>query len=311
MSNRAVMTLTCLCAGTALACLWDSDTFQEEALTQKDVAAVVRGRSSKHSAFFYEQKVAWTRPLIEGGAAKAERYDNLAVAYEKLGRHQDAEAVLAAKELRFPGQYTTLANQGTVAAHQADFPRALELLRAALALNPAAHFGREKYQVKAIEYAQALAADPSLAQRVDLLGLPLTDDEAVLFGDRGRKKKGEQTGLDKAGLSRDVFVALAGLIQFGNAEVSPHVWFSLGMACALDGDRHLAIRAFFRAWELGHPKGQHFTELMSMTLRDFDGRVDVDRLRKEFAEGQAEVQRAQQREDALLRLGKQKKVFGY
>lgn len=311
MHTRLGLLAVLVGAGSAFACLWDSDTFAEEALTQKDVAAIVRGRVPRHSAFFYEEKVAWTRPLIDAGDAKAGRYDDLAVALEKLGRLDEAIAVMEAKELRFPGEYTTKANLGTFYAHRGDFPRALELLAAAIAQNPGAHFGREKYQVMAIGFLQAVKAEPEVAERRDLLGIPLDDEERVMFGDMGKKKKGAPTGLDKAGISRDVFVALAGLIRFGSGEKSPHVWFSLGLASALDGDRHLAIRAFFRAQALGHPKAERYTQLMAMTLRDFDGRVDAARLRAEWEKGQAEMARAQAREDALLKLGKQKQVFEY
>lgn len=298
-------------AGAALACLWDSDTFAEEALTQKDVAEIVKGRIQKHSAYFYEQKVAYTKPLVEAGDAGVERYDDLAVAYEKLGKLDEAIAVMGEKEQRFPNQYTTLANLGTFYAHKGDYPKALELLNAAIALNPGAHFGREKYQVMAIGYLQALAKEPKLAEHKDLLGVALDDEHQLMFGDMGKKLKGKPTGLEKAGISKDVFVALAGIIRFGSGEKSPHIWFSLGVASALEGDRHLAIRAFFRAQELGHPRGAALARVMSMTLKDFDGKLDVDRLRKEWDKGQAEMKVLQDKEDALLAAGKQKKVFGY
>ena len=50
------------------------------------------------------------------------------------------------------------------------------------------------------------------------------------------------------------------------------MWLSLGVASALEGNRHLAIRAFFRAQELGHPRAARLVQLMSMTLKDFDGK---------------------------------------
>lgn len=296
-----------------LTCLWDSDTLAEEALRQKDVGEIVRGRITKHSTFFYEEKVRYTKPLVDAGTAAAERYDDLAVAYDHLGQFDEAIAVMVAKEARFPGEYTTLANQGTFEAHRGDFEKALELLKAALVKNPAAHFGREAYQVKAIEYLQALAKTPELETKRDLLGIDVGDDtHALLFGDMGKPpKKGEQTGLEKAGLKTDVLVALAGIIRFGHGEKSKHLWLSLGVACALHGDRHLAIRAFARAHALGHPRGLPLARVMSMSLKEFEGNVDLVRLAKEFDAGQAEVKKAQDAEDAKLKAGKQRQVFGY
>ena len=240
-----------------------------------------------------------------------ERYDDLAVAYDKLGRLDDAIAVMQAKETRFPNQYTTLANLGSFHAHKGEYEKALELLNAAITMNPDAHFGREKYQVMAIGYLQALAKDPGLVGKKDLLGVDIADEYRLMFGDMGKKQKGRPTGLEQAGISKDVFVALAGIIRFGSGEKSQHVWMSLGVACALQGDRHLAIRAFARAKELGHPRAADLVRVMSMTLKDFDGKPDFARLQKEFEKGLAEMKAAQEKEDALLRAGKRKQVFGY
>lgn len=294
-----------------LSCLWDSDTLAEEALRQKDVGAIVQGRITKHSAFFYEAKVRYTQPLVDSGKAAAERYDDLAVALDHLGRFDDAIAVMVEKEKRFPGLYTTLANHGTFEAHRGQFARALELLEAAIALNPRAHFGREHVQVKAIRYLQALETDPSLEGKKELLGLPL-DAHALLFGDMGKPpKKGEQTRLEREGYGVDTLLGLAGIIRFGHGEQSRHIWLSLGVACALHGDRHLAIRAFVRAHELGHPAALEAAQAMAHTLKDFEHGLDLDRLRKEFAAGQAKAQQAQEAEDAKVKAGKLREVFGY
>ena len=312
--RRAASLLVAFASTAALACLWDSDTFEEEALTRKDVAEIIRGHFGKHSRAFYEAKVAYTLPLLsaDGGVAAPERYDDLAVAYDKLGQLDKAIATMFAKEQRHPGLYTTKANLGTFYAHSGDFVRATELLEAAMKQNPDAHFGREKYQVRAIAYLQALAQDPTLAERRDLHGVDLTEPEALMFGDRGKKKqKGEKTELDRRGIDRDVFVALAGIIRYGSGEKSPHLWLSLGVALALDGDRHLALRAFWRADELGHPKARRCAEAMAMTLRDFDGKYDVARLRAEAAKSAADEKAAQEKEAALLKAGKLRELFGY
>lgn len=312
--HRVVALAAVLVSAAALACLWDSDTFAEEALTKKDVGDIVQGRFGKHSRFFYEEKVAYTLPLLaaDAGVAAPERYDDLAVAYDKLGQLDRAIAVMFEKEQRHPGLYTTKANLGTFYAHSGDFVRATELLEAAMKQNPGAHFGREKYQVRAIGFLQALSQDPTLAERKDLLGVDVSEPEPLMFGDKGKKKqKGEKTELDRRGIDRDVFVALAGIIRFGSGEKSAHLWFSLGVALALDGDRHLALRAFWRADELGHPKAKRCAEAMSMTLKDFDGKYDVARLRAEAAKGAAQEKAAQDKEDALLKAGKRREVFGY
>lgn len=303
--------LSLLVASPALACLWDSDTLREEALRKKDVGDLVVGRVSQHSRTFYEEKVKYTQPLVDSEKAVAARYDDLAVALDRLGRFDDAIAVMNAKALRFPGEYTTLANKGTFLAHRGSLPEALELLRAAIELNPNAHFGREKYQVQAIEYAIALAADPTLSTKQDLLGNDLKKTEKVLFGDHGKYQKGFKTEFDKSGLNRDVFVGLAGIIQFGSGLENPHVWLALGIVLALDGDRSLAIRALARAHELKHPAAAEHARLLAQSVKEFRGNPDFVKLKNEFEQGQAVVAKAQAAEDAKLAAGKQGEVFGY
>lgn len=167
------LALSMLVASPAFACLWDSDTLKEESLRKKDVAELVRGVISKHSRTFYEAKVRYTKPLIEAGTAVAARYDDLAVAFDHLEQYDEALKVMEEKEAKFPGEYTTLANRGTFLSHQGKYAEALEVLRAAIEKKPDAHFGREQYQVMAIEYLQKLATDPSLAEKFDLLGVAL------------------------------------------------------------------------------------------------------------------------------------------
>jgi hypothetical protein len=121
MARSAVIAV--IVAATALsapapvaACLWDVDTLREESLGDRDVAAVVAGDLGKHSLGFYQAKVTYTRALIARGDAKAERYDDLAVALAKTGALDEALVVLADKDRRFPGLYTTHANRGTLLA---------------------------------------------------------------------------------------------------------------------------------------------------------------------------------------------------
>ncbi|HVK75079.1 MAG TPA: tetratricopeptide repeat protein [Kofleriaceae bacterium] len=228
------------------ACLWDRDTFQEEALAQKDVAEVVSGKLRKHSRAFYEAKVTYTRALIDAGGAPKERHDDLAVALARLGKHDEALAVLAAKDKLFPGEYTTEANLGTVLAMKGDVKGALAHLEQALVINPDAHFGREKYQVELLRRALAKTKD----RCGNVTGLP--DDDGfraafVLGPSKSAASRPIPAGTDEA------ITAMVGLIRFGTAETSAVVWYNLGVALAWRGDKHLAVRALRRAERLGHP----------------------------------------------------------
>jgi tetratricopeptide (TPR) repeat protein len=307
-----LLALLLLPLSPALACLWDSDTLKEESLGNKDIADIVRGRILKHSAAFYERKVAYTLPLLERPDVKPERYDDLAVAYEKLGRIPEALATMEAKEKRFPGLYTTAANLGTFHAHAGDYTRALEHLRRALALNPEAHFGREKYQVKALEYLQRLAVTPELVRQEEFLGLPLEPHDYLFVMNPNQVALNKK----KPPLPKDLLLGLAGMIRFGSGEKSPHLWFSLGLSLAWSGHKNLALRAMRRAEHLGHPLAQQHARRLVRTISEYGNRnkdweqVGAE-LDAEWEQGQAWVAKKQRQEEALLARGKEQQVFGY
>ncbi|HEX8698977.1 MAG TPA: tetratricopeptide repeat protein [Myxococcaceae bacterium] len=295
----------------ALACLWDEDTLKEESFGLAEVAETVQGKIFKHSPVFYERKVAYTESLLKQEKVSPDRYDDLAVAYEKLGRTQEAIALMEVKEKRFPGLYTTAANLGTFHAHAGDFPKALELLRKGLKINPNAHFGREKYQVKAIEYLQRLAKNPELVRKEELLGLPLAPEDAAFV--MNEKERPAESNRPK--VPNDAATALAGIIRFGSGDKSPHVWFSLGNALAWQGHKNLAIRALRRAELLGHPLAREHAEALIVLIDDYSdypgwAKISAE-LDAEFAKGQAWVRAEQRKEETLIEQGKLQQVFNY
>jgi tetratricopeptide (TPR) repeat protein len=251
--------------------------------------------------------------MLERPDVRPERYDDVAVAYEKLGRTAEAIATMEAKEKRFPGLYTTQANLGTFHAHAGDFERALEHLRRAIAINPDAHFGREKYQVRAIEYLQRLKKDSKLVKKEEFLGLPVDAERARWMRDEKHPRDDAPT------LPKDVLEALAGIIRFGSGEKSQHVWFSLGNALAWSGHKQLALRALWRAGSLGHPLAESYAGPLLDVISEYQGRRGKSlswkrvgaKFDAEWAEGQKWVAQQQQQEEALLAKGERKQVFGY
>ena len=69
-------------------CLWDAESLRELELDASDVGQAVRGFVPKHSRYYFEQKIAYTRPMLAGGDPA--RWDDVAVAHEKLDDHGEA-----------------------------------------------------------------------------------------------------------------------------------------------------------------------------------------------------------------------------
>lgn len=151
-------------------------------------------------------------------AAVLDAHDDLAVALDRLGRPAEGLTVLAAKRARLArtwpeppaagesvtlspdrrAWYRTYANRGTLRIHAA-FPRlmgdpsdaearaavqaGLADIRRSIALNPAAHFGRERWQARVVAALLHALENPALPRPYDLIGL--RDDSGPLEPLRG------------------------------------------------------------------------------------------------------------------------------
>jgi tetratricopeptide (TPR) repeat protein len=315
--RRTTVATTLVAAAASLACLWDKDTLREESLKQKDVAALVNGDLGKHSDAFYAAKVTYTQALVDKGTAPKERYDDLAVALARTGKLDEAIAVLAAKEKKFPGEYTTEANLGTFLAMKGDLDGAIAHLEAGIKINPDAHFGREKYQVQLLRDAKAAKAAAAKPDKcANLFGVSTDGEDAMWV-----MKPGDVIGHDKMTLPpKDAVVAMAGLIRFGTADQSPVVWFNLGVALAYQGHKQLAVRALRRADALGHPCAVTFGTPLAMVVPEFEreahGRdgawaVAVKKADADWKKGEAADVARQKAEDKLVTAKKFRRAFGF
>lgn len=110
---------------------------------------------------------------------------------------RELEAVTARGDLSAADhhRYTTLANLGTALVHggmraalagdaaaEARVRQGLCCLDQAVAINPAAHFGRESWQIVAVEHLLATRAHPDLLLSHDLIGDRLPTDDAPVTG---------------------------------------------------------------------------------------------------------------------------------
>jgi tetratricopeptide (TPR) repeat protein len=138
----------------AKACLWDTDTLAAEQARFPEIAELITGMFPRHSKEFYAWRLLHSENLIAQGKGGAIAFDDLAVAQHKLGDHRAAIETMQLKEKRFPGLYETRSNLGTFYIYTDELDAAAKWIREALAVNPDAHFGREKYQLCIVEWLQ-------------------------------------------------------------------------------------------------------------------------------------------------------------
>lgn len=245
---------------SASSCLWDRDTLAEEASGRLEVVETVVGQFERKPRRFYEMRATRLLAEIEKPGASAELYDDLAVALDQVGRSSDAIAWMEKKRAvverirdssaRREQEYRLLANLGTFYAHRwarstddprpkADLEKAIELIRQAIALNPHAHFGREKYQLQALEWY--LAGEQPLEIKP-----PQTASEA-----RSANVRLTFVHRDEVQARPDEALrGLCGIIQLGNAWENLDLTRTLLRACSVAEHGSLAQLAAWRAGEL-------------------------------------------------------------
>jgi tetratricopeptide (TPR) repeat protein len=300
-------------------CLWDIESSIEATLSGWGVTDVLNGYIPKHSKYFYERRLEYTLPMLQAKTPNPARFDDAAVAYDKIGAFKEAIQVIEEKEERFPGLYETYSNWGTFLTHDGKLREGLALLNKALTINPNAHFGREHYQISLIEFGIESKEDPGAIKKRDFLGLDLIKAREDL------SKPQEEPMLAQVGLKEDVFAALTALMRFGAADKHAGTWFSLGLAIAYgypDG-QYFAMQSMRRAELLGHPLASEWGEtlhhaaqqLAPLTRPWYRKALDPhqDLLREfdlSFQEGQNEVLLEQAEEDNKLNTG-DTSIFGY
>jgi hypothetical protein len=161
------------------------------------VQDVIHERFARHGPEYYRERNRRVRELLNRLPAE-DRYallDDLGAGLNHLGEHDDAALVLRdklAEQERFgiTGRelYTTYANLGTFLIHgnshraMAGDAAATERLREGLSficqaieVNPDSHFGREQWQVAAVEFLLAAIDRPALLREFDLIGNRLSE----------------------------------------------------------------------------------------------------------------------------------------
>ena len=86
----------------AVACLWDYDTLKMERSRFPSTLELITGKFLRHSKEFYEWRVRDRLAKLKEYPDQLAWYDDLAVAYDKLGQHQKAIDLMLEKERKQP-----------------------------------------------------------------------------------------------------------------------------------------------------------------------------------------------------------------
>ena len=205
-------------------------------------------------------RIARERAALAGAPKQFGLYDDIGVALDKLGRDDEALQTMNAKRALLPAfnandkankeaWYRTFANEGTFRAHRflkagAPVERLDEMktaraqIKRAIEIKPDAHFGRERYQLMAMDWIIARKS----GKTKDTLG------QWIARSDKWKQVDGSQT-LASSGRKHAV-EGLSGLIVLGGAWESPDVFEALGSALETTDAVTLRYAAFQRVREI-------------------------------------------------------------
>lgn len=154
------------------ACLWDRDTIAMEAQGRLEVVETMVGWFDRFPAEYYQMRLDRVTRELSDKPERLDLYDDAAVSCDRLGHPDEAVAWMEKKQaamLPLPQEktqdhrYRLHANLGVFRTHQwiksAERDRHVEKLdlaiqevRAALEINPNAHFGRERAHLALLEW---------------------------------------------------------------------------------------------------------------------------------------------------------------
>jgi tetratricopeptide (TPR) repeat protein len=142
------------------------------------VLELITGKFLRHSRAFYEWRIEDRLRKLEADPTNLALIDDLAVAYDKTGQHDKAIATIWPSYRINPNRYETVANLGTFHVHAGRLEDGRSFIGRAIAINPDAHFGRERFQKYLVEYVLIRrGTDGRLALPLSRKALPGGRDE--------------------------------------------------------------------------------------------------------------------------------------
>lgn len=243
----------------ATACMQDRDSLEIEARGVPDAIQAISGRFARNPPLFFTMRLQRTVRELQVDPSRLDLYDDAAVACDRISRSDEAIVWIEKKRVQLEKLdpknpkvrdhwYRYWANVGTFRAHRwlragadrkriAQMKQARDEIRRAIKLNPGAHFGREKYQLKAMEW---IVAPPKAAQGnvPDFLNLQEWIYDYSPAGELKRRGYGDATR------------GLTGLIILGNAWESVDVYYALKNVMHIEQQSTLAYLCRLRLQEL-------------------------------------------------------------
>ena len=256
-----------LSQGSAHACLNDRDTLAEEIKGLPDVVQVVTGRFERNPPLYYRMRLARVTAELRAAPGLLPDYDDAGVACDRLRRDDEAVAWMDRKRARLvrlnvadpavqEQWYRYNANVGTFWVHRwiraganrrriGEVRKARGYIAEAIKINPDAHFGREKYQLRVMDwiikgrpYVSEAARDKAESGALNAAIRKGSTNFDLDSADPPDPALAAALGTEPAETSGET-KALCGLITLGSAWESVDVFQTLGASIPYEGGSKL------------------------------------------------------------------------
>ena len=249
-----------------LACINDRDTLAQEAEAIKSnasglphVVRVISGRFERNPPLYYSMRLKRVAKELKRNPAQLALYDDAGAACDRLNRSAEALVWMEKKRRQIEISkldaktkrehlYRYFANAGTFHAHlwlrkganrsdMGELQIGRDMIARAVQIKPNAHFGREKYQLKLMEWI----LNPPAVKNGDI---------SRDFLDLTKHNGDDNENRLKDSKYPDAIVGLSGLIVLGDAWASFDVYHALMQALGAQGNAPLCVLAGQRCREL-------------------------------------------------------------
>ena len=309
-----MIVFACFTTG-CLACLNDRDTLAEEVQGLPDVVQIITGRFARNPPLFYQMRIQRVSSELRSHPSLLGDYDDIGVAYDRLGQDDAAIRWLSLKRIHLPPYdpsnaalkeqwYRYYANVGTCRVHRwmragadrakiSEVEQARDEIAQAIAIKPDAHLGRENYQLQVMKWI--ITGQPFRMETISY-----SDGD----GGHSYQEPDPQTFLAWHIVNfgnRETVTGLTGLIALGNAWESVDIFYSLSQRLDFR-QSHIANLAKLRCAELideghgsiipGSPQGDALKKALKLDqssshTADYQSdRQDYVRLRSEAEQWQ-------------------------
>ncbi len=287
---KMIVVWLCLFTSVANACLWDSDTLKSEQHKSPEMSAVIfKSEPPKVDTQKLHDRI---KTLNQNPQKETpEWWNDLGVAYVRLGQPEKCVELLEPLLTKFPDNYASHANLGTAYHLLGKYEKAEKHIARDLEINPDAHFGFEKYHLALLQY---LKQDDDYQKRhlyVDEFSQDFMQEKSfhhfrrggeliqVCEADKEKYKMAFKGDLPPAyrcqwNLRRDPKFQ-EGVIYMASLNSSQPACFTmLGVVCLRNSDLNLAKAAFQKAIDLN----SHHKDILAGYIQRIDSHIAEARL---------------------------------